>query len=288
MKFTYFLISAIVLAASSASATESSLKIMHTGGKTGSTSVIASEYSNTFKKTFSKVEVVGPGGCVPVISQLRSDKTPTLVIWDTGMLPDENCRNVLTKQPPVATYGVYFALCTKAGLNLGLTDFLQSESRVALSTPFAYWRNWYQEVSSSLGTKFTPVPVGDSGKLVLSLISRETDWALLNGHRAYAQMKDNKLNCVATTNPDGENGLPYIGNFIIGFDRSTVLLGWGVYVANATDDQRAAIETELINIHQSLEFRKFAKKSNIIDHTNSADYVKEKFVTDTIRIMSGQ
>jgi len=285
MKITK-LLAALAVAFSVNALASDTVKIMHTGGKSGTTSVIANEYANEFKKHFAKVETIGPGGCIPVLNTLKSEKDPVLVLWDSGLLPTDECRPEFVKNPPVATFGVYFMLCTSAENNFTLSDFKRGNSRVALSTPFAFWDRWYRDIAAKTGAAYTSVPVGDSGKLVLSLISKETDWAMINGQRAYAQMQDKKLRCVASTNPAGEAGLPFIGNSIAGFDRGELILGFSAYVANAKTADREKIESVLINLHKSEQFQTFLKNSKFIDHTVSAPAVKKNFNDNMIRIMS--
>lgn len=287
MKISTFL-AAIAITASSVAFAADTVKIMHTGGKSGTTSVIANEYAGEFKKNFASVEATGPGGCLPVLNALKSEKDPVLVLWDSGLLPNDECRPEFVKNPPVSTFGVYFMLCTNAENNYTLDDFLKGNSRVALSTPFAFWDKWYKDVASKTGAKYTPVPVGDSGKLVLSLISKETDWAILNGQKAYAQMQDKKLKCVASTNPAGEAGLPFIGSSIPGFDRGELILGFGTYVVNGSPSDRAKIESTLTAFHKSAQFQKFLQNSKFVDHTASPDVAKKKFYDGMVTVMSGK
>lgn len=282
------LLAALVVAFSVNAFASDTVKIMHTGGKTGTTAIIANEYANEFKKNFAKVETVGPGGCIPVLNALKSEKDPVLVLWDSGLLPTDECRPEFVKNPPVATFGVYFMLCTSAENNFTLSDFVRSNSRVALSTPFAFWDKWFQNVAAKTGTAYTPIPVGDSGKLVLSLISKETDWAMINGQRAYAQMQDKKLKCVASTNPLGESGLPFIGASIPNFDRGELILGFGTYVVNASTADRAKIESTLIALHKSAQFQTFLQNSKFVDHTASPDVAKKKFYNSMVTVMSGK
>lgn len=265
-----------------------SIKIYHTGGKTGTTSIIANEYATEFKTKFKTAEASGPGGCLPVLNALKNEKDPVLILWDASMLPIDECRDEFVKNQPIATFAVYFFLCTSAENNFTLQDFIKGGTRVALSTPFSFWDQWYKGVGSAVGAKYTHVPVGDSGKLVLSLVSKETDWAILNGQRAYAQMKDNKLRCVASTNPNGEAGLPYIGNVLGTFNRGELMLGFGTFVANASAADRERIESTLINLHKSESFQKFLQNGNFVDHTNSAAATKKKFYDNMVRVMSGK
>lgn len=287
MKITK-LLAALAVAFSANVFASDTVKIMHTGGKSGTTSIIANEYASEFKKNFAAAEANGPGGCVPVLNALKSEKDPVLVLWDSGLLPTDECRPEFVKNPPVATFGVYFMLCTSAENNFTLSDFVRGNSRVALSTPFAFWDKWYRDVAATTGTAYTPVPVGDSGKLVLSLISKETDWAMINGQRAHAQMQDKKLKCVASTNPAGEAGLPFIGASIPNFDRGELILGFGTYVANASTADRAKIESTLTNFHKSEQFQKFLQGSRFVDHTHSSDAVKKKFYNNMVKTMSGK
>jgi hypothetical protein len=277
---------ALVLATSSVAA--DTVRILHTGGKTGTTAIITNEYATGFKKSFATVEAEGPGGCVPVLSQAQQNKTPTLIVWDSSALPNDECRAELTKHEPVATYGVYFSLCTSAENNFTMKDFLRGGSRVALSTPFPFWDQWYKSVSAATGKSYTSVPVGDSGKLVLSLVSKETDWAILNGLRANALVKDGKLKCVASTNPKGENGLPFIGSAIPNFNNGELILAWGTYVVNATPEQKAKIESTLIDIHKTAEFQQFLNKSSIVDYTLQPVAERTKFYNGMVRLMSGK
>jgi len=287
MKLFKILTVSAALLASSAALAGDSMKIFHTGGKSGTTSIIANEYATEFKTKFKTAEASGPGGCLPVMAALKNEKEPVLVLWDSGLLPTDECRPEFTKHAPVATFAAYFFLCTSAENNLTLNDFVKGGQRVALSTPFAFWDKWYREVSTVTKGNHTSVPVGDSGKLVLSLVSKETDWAILNGQRAYAQMQDKKLKCVASTNPSGEAGLPFLGSAIKGFDRAELMLGFSTFVANANTADRAKIESVLTEFHKSPGFQKFLQSGNFVDHTHSPAATKKKFYDNMVRVMSG-
>lgn len=281
-----FALAALVI--SSAVHATDSIKILHTGGKTGTTSIIASEYANELKTKFKNVDATGPGGCLPVLNSIKADQTPTVVLWDSGLLPTDECRPEFVKNSPVTTFAAYFFLCTSAENKLTLDDFIKTGGRVALSTPFSFWDAWYKDVSALTKALYTPVPVGDSGKLVLSLISKETDWAILNGQRAIAQMQDKKLRCVASTNPSGEVGLPFLGNAIKDFNRAELMLGFGTFVVNATPSDRAKIEAAVADIHKSPAFQKFLQSGNFVDHTFSVNTTKTKFYNNMVRVMSGK
>lgn len=288
MKLTKFIIVATALVVSTAGYASDNMKIFHTGGKSGTTSIIANEYASEFKTKFKTVEATGPGGCLPVLAALKNERDPTLVLWDSGLLPTDECRPEFVKHAPITTFAAYFFLCTSAENNLTLNDFVKGGNRVALSTPFSFWDKWYRDVGAATGGVHVPVPVGDSGKLVLSLVSKETDWAILNGQRAYAQMQDKKLRCVASTNPAGEAGLPFLGAAIKGFDRAELMLGFGTYVVNADAADQAKIQTILADFHKSPGFQKFLQSGNFVDHTHSPVPVKKKFYDNMVRIMSGK
>lgn len=281
LTLTLFFISTTIMA-------DTGIQVLHTGGKSGTTAIIANEYASEFKKNFTTVTAAAPGGCLPVLGALKTIKDPVLILWDTGLLPTDECRPEFVKNPTVATFAAYFFLCTSAENNFTLSDFLKGGSKVALSTPFSFWDKWFKDVSAVTTATYTPVPVGDSGKLVLSLISKETDWAILNGQRAYAQMQDKKLKCVASTNPAGEAGLPFLGNSIKGFDRAELMLGFGTYVVNAQPADREKIESMLKDIHKSANFQKFLQSGNFVDYTNSAAPIKKKFYDNMIKVMSGK
>lgn len=288
MKTSKFISFIFALAASTATFANDSIKIFHTGGKTGTTALIANEYSAEFKTKYKNVEVAGPGGCLPVLSALKTEKDPVLVLWDTGLLPTDECRSEFVKNPPVTVFATYFFLCTSAENNFTLADFIKGKQRVALSTPFSFWDKWYKDIGTATGSSFTPVPVGDSGKLVLSLISKETDWAILNGQRAYAQMQDKKLRCVASTNPAGEAGLPFIGSSIKGFDQANLMLGFSTFVWNASSQEKVKIESIVADFHKSANFQKFLQGSNFVDHTHSQPTVKKNFFDNMVKVMSGK
>lgn len=261
------------------------LKIYHTGGKTGTSMIFANEYVKDFKPKHKVVDAIGLGSCMPTLRALRTDKEPSVVLWDTGMLPVEECKSEFTKQPPVTLFVSYNMICTSAENNYTLADFAKGGS-VGLNAPLEFWANWYRDFGAVNGVRYTNVPVGDSGKLILSLVSKETDWAMLPGQRARAQMQDKKLRCVATTNPAGEEGLPFVGTVAKGFDRSEVLLAWASYVANASTANRANIEAGLVSLHKTPEFQKFMRDGHIVDYTHAPAATKKKFYEHMIRVMS--
>lgn len=288
MKLSKIITLAAALAMSTVALAGDNIKIFHTGGKSGTTSIIANEYATEFKTKFKSVEASGPGGCLPVLAALKNEKEPLLVLWDSGLLPTDECRPEFTKHAPVTTFAAYFFLCTSAENNLTLNDFVKGGQRVALSTPFSFWDRWYRDVGAVTKGSHTSVPVGDSGKLVLSLVSRETDWAILNGQRAYAQMQDKKLRCVASTNPAGEAGLPFLGSVINGFDRAELMLGFATFVANADTGDRSKIQSTLTDFHKTPSFQKFLQSGNFVDHTHSPAQTKKKFYDNMVNVMSGK
>ena len=263
------------------------LKIYHTGGKTGTSMIFANEYAKDFKPKHKAVEAIGLGGCAPTLRALKTDKEPSVVLWDTGMLPIEECNSEFTKQPPVTLFVSYYMLCTSAENNYTLADFAKG-GRVALNVPLDFWSNWYRDFGAVNNTRYTNVPVGDSGKQILSLVSKETDWAMIAGQRARAQMQDKKLRCVASTNPAGEEGLPFVGTVAKGFDRSELLLAWASYVTNASAVDRAKIESNLGALHKSPEFQKFMREGHIVDYTHAPAAAKKKFYEHMIHVMGSK
>ena len=260
------------------------LKIYHTGGRTGTSMIFAGEYAKDFKNKYKSADVFGLGGCLPTLSSLKNDKESSIVLWDTGMLAVNECRIEFTKNQPVSLFGSYYMLCTSAENNFTLNDFAKG-GRVALNVPLEFWADWYRDFGAANGVKYTNIPVGDSGKLILSLVSKETDWAIIPGQRARAQMQDKKLRCVASTNPAGEDGLPFVGIVAKGFDRAELLLAWASYVGNPAGN-RTKIEADIVNLHKTPEFQKFIKDNFIVDYTNAPAAAKKKFYDHMIRVMT--
>jgi hypothetical protein len=260
-----------------AAAQANDLVVVHSGGKTGTNAIIANEYLTEFQRHYSKVSAIGPGGCRPALDMIKKNPRQSFVfLYDVSSLGASECRDELLSMKSTAVFGVHHWLCTSAENQLTLQDFLKGGHKVGLSTPFPLWKSWYDEALAITGGRpATGVPVGDSGKLVLSLLNKETDWTLLNGQRAKAQMEANKLKCVATTNPSGEVGLPYLGNSIPNFKRNRVILGWNTVVINAGADQRK-IESLLQGFHNG-NFRLFAEKNLITDTTNSDAKTRDNF-----------
>lgn len=278
MKLLTFIASAMIFTGSMVAAQANDIVIVHTGGKTGTNAIIANEYAAEFKKHYKDVQAIGPGGCVPALDYVRRNpKQAVVFLYDVSNLGSDECRDTLLKMKSTAVFGVHHWLCTNATSGLTLRDFLQGGSKVGLSTPFSLWDSWYRDaMKASNGKPMTGVPVGDSGKLVLSLLSKETDWTLLNGQRAYAQSKEGKLKCVATTNPKGEKDLPYLGNSLPNFARNRVILGWNTVVLNAGADENK-IQGLVKQYHSGTTFRKFAEANLIIDETNSDQKSKDEF-----------
>lgn len=289
MKLKQFIALAVASITFASAQAGDTLKIYHTGGKTGTSMIFANEYAKDFKTKYKSVEATGPGGCLPVLKSLKDDTTTdTLVLWDTGVVGSDECRPEYVKHEPMSVFVSYYMLCTSADNNLTLNDFAKGNGRVALNVPLDFWANWFRDFGKASGANFTPVPVGDSGKLILSLVSKETDWAFIPGQRARAQVKDKKLRCVASTNPNGEDGLPFVGSVAPGFDRSELLLGWASYVKNASPADKAKIEAEVIAFHKSAEFQKFMKDTYIVDYTLGSAEKRKKFFDHMIHVMSGK
>lgn len=288
IKLNKFLALMCLSVAAFGAAANDSLLILQSGGQTGFTRIVADQYANEYRKHYKSVEAVTPGGCLPVIAGIKENKGPVVVVWETGALPNDSCRTEFTKQKPMATFGGYFYLCTAKDNNFTVEDFAAGRGRVALSTPFAFWDKWYKDLGAHIGVQYSPVPVGDSGKLVLSLLSKETDWAVLNGQRALVQIKENKLKCVASLNPSGENGYPYLGKYVKNFPNSAMLLGTNVYVTNASSAEKKKIEDILLNLHRTSEFQDFLIKGMFIDYTLSDTVSKDKFYNNMIKVMSGK
>lgn len=282
----FFAFAAAMVVAVSVHATDN-LKIYHTGGKTGSSMILATEYAKDLKDKHKSVEVLGLGGCMPTLRSLKSDKEPSIVLWDGGMFPIEECRTEFTKQAPVSFLVVYYSLCTSAENNFSLNDFIKG-GKVGLNVPLDFWANWYRDFGAGHGIQYTHIPVGDSGKQILSLISKETDWSFIAGNRAKAQMQDKKLRCVATTNPAGENGLPFLGTVAKNFDRTELVLAWFSYVANASANDKAQIESQISALHKSPEFQKFLLNGGIVDYTHSTSEAKRKMLDRITNVMSGK
>lgn len=278
MNFKSFLAAAGFILASISGAIANDVVIVHTGGKTGTNAIIANEYLAEFRKHYKDVQAIGPGGCVPALEYVRRNPNQAVVfLYDVSALGSEPCRDPLLKMKSTAVFGVHHWLCTNATSGLTLRDFLQGGSKVGLSTPFPLWDSWYRDAMKvSNGKPMIGVPVGDSGKLVLSLLSKETDWTLLNGQRAHAQSKEGKLKCVATTNPTGEQGLPYLGTSLPNFARNRVILGWNTVIVNAGADQNK-IQGLVKQYHAGSNFKKFADTNLIIDETNSDPKTKDQF-----------
>ncbi len=277
-----------IAVASTAALANDSLLILQTGGQTGFTRVIADQYAGEYRKHYKNVEAVTPGGCLPVMASIKDNKGPVLVVWETSVLPNDTCREFFTKQKPLVTFGGFSYLCTAKDSNLTVEDFAAGRGKVAISIPFPFWDKWFKDLGAHLGVQYQGVPVGDTGKMVLSLLSKETDWSVLNGQRALAQMKDNKLKCVASLNPNGESGLPYLGKFVKNFPNSQLLLGTNAYVANANAAEKKKIEEILINIHKTQEFQDFLLKGMYIDYTLADPVTKDKFYNNMVRVMSGK
>lgn len=288
MKSTKFIAIIAAFVMSAVAHAGDNLKIYHTGGKTGTSMIYANEYAKELKSKYPGVEATGPGGCLPTLRALKNDKeqsVESIVLWDTGMLGTKECRPEFSKQEPISVFGSYYMLCTSAENNFTLTDFAKG-GRVALNVPLEFWANWYRDFGAVNGVKYTNVPVGDSGKLILSLVSKESDWAILPGQRARAQVQDKKLRCVASTNPAGEDGLPFVGSVAKGFDRAELLLAWASFAANAPAGNKAKIEADIGAIHKSPEFQDLMKKGHVVDYTHAPTAEKKKFYEHMIHVMS--
>lgn len=281
MKFTWkkiIVTTMLATLASAALATDDVVKVLHTGGRTGSVTSIAMEYQDEFKKTYAKVDTTGPGGCVPALAAAARSNDPTLIIWHSGDVANDDCKKEFAKQSAVSVFVTHFLLCGRTTDNPTLANFTKNASKVGLPTPFAFWDRWFRDMAAHSKALHTQVPVGDSGKLVLSLLSGETDWVLLNTHRAQLQFADNKIKCVATTNPQGELGMPFLGNIFPTFDRANI--GWHVstYVIGGSRDQQLRIEYTVKNLHNSQEFKNFLSQGYFVDYTHATVTEQKKLI----------
>ena len=264
--------------ASAALATDDVVKVLHTGGRTGSVTNIAMEYSDELKKTYAKVDVSGPGGCVPVLAAAARSSDPTLIIWHSIDVGNADCKKEFAKQSVVSVFVTHYLLCGRASDNPTLDNFTKNASRVGLLYDFPFWDKWFKDMAVHSKALHTYVPVGDSGKQVLSLMSGETDWVLVNSHRAKLQLADKKIKCVATTNPQGELGAPFLGNTFPKFDRAD--LGWHVstYVIGGSRDQQLRVENIVKNLHKSQEFKNFLDQGNFVDYTYTTATERGKLI----------
>lgn len=286
MKFNKLIALGLLTLASAVAYANDRITIVHTGGKTGFTNVLAKQYSDAFTSSFKNVEVVAPGGCLPTLSYLKNNtKEPVVVMWDTGSSPVDACRIEFSKHNAAATMAVYHVLVTN-NKNATMADFTSGKGKVGISTPFRFWTDLVNDIERSTGNKFEGiVPVGDSGKQVLSLKSGEIDWTLLNGSRAYEQVEAGNFKAIATMDPKGTPGVPFIGTTIKGLD-TDVLLGWGVYIANVEPGDRAKIEESIKAFHETKVWKEFAKKFYIQDQTLVPVVKRNEFYQYIMKSMS--
>jgi hypothetical protein len=286
IKITKFLAAICLSTAAFSAAASDYLMVINTGNPTGATRIVADQYATEYRKHYKSVEALTPGGCLPVIAGIKENKGPTVVIWDNSVLFNDTCKSEFTKQKQIATFGGYYYLCTAKENNLTVQDFAEGRGRVALLPPFPFWDKWFKDMGTHLGVQYLTMPVGDSGKVILSLLSKETDWALVNSQRALVQIKENKLKCVASLNPAGENGYPYLGKYNKNFPNSSMLLGTNVYVTNASATEKKKIEDILLNFHRTSEFQNFILRSVLTDYTLADPVSKDKFYETMIKSSS--
>ena len=285
MKFNKLIAVAALTFASAVACASDRITIIHTGGKTGFTAVLAKQYSDAFAESYKNIEVIAPGGCIPVLSHLKNNtKDPIVVMWDTGNIPAE-CKAEFSKQNAASTMSVYFALVTN-NKNATIEDFIKGKGKIGIAPPFKFWTGFVNDIERSTGNKFEGIlPVGDSGKQVLSLKSGEVDWVFLNGSRAYEQVEAGNFKAVASTDPKGQGDIPFVGARIKNFG-TDVFLGWGVYITNLDTADRAKFEETIRKLHETKNWKEFTKKFYLVDSTLNSPTKRNEIYRSNMNAMS--